>query len=313
MAILLKRGEVEPLIDMRRGIEVLKQAYRDQSGGGADQVPPLRLMQRGMRLAVGGLPARDRRGLRVSVAGGGAAALLFEISSGKLLSVMGYPFGQLRIGATIGIGVECLAPPAAASIAMIGSGRNGLWLLEGAQAVRPIRKVFVYSRSAERRAAFARRAGADLGVEAVAVSSPREAIERADMIIVSTNSPEPALRGEWLGPGARIFAAGRPNELDDDVYLKANLVSIVSKTHELGYYDTKLDQPLLRLAQQGKITWESVAEIGDILCGKVAAPRDPKAVVVFRDSQGGYGDVALAARAYEEALKRGLGHEISLE
>ena len=35
--------------------------------------------------------------------------------------------------------------------------------------------------------------------------------------------------------------------------------------------------------------------------------------ILFRDSQGGYGDLALAAWAYEEARRRGLGHEISTE
>ena len=39
----------------------------------------------------------------------------------------------------------------------------------------------------------------------------------------------------------------------------------------------------------------------------------PSSIIVFRDSQGGYGDLALAAWAYEEARERGLGQEISTE
>jgi len=42
-------------------------------------------------------------------------------------------------------------------------------------------------------------------------------------------------------------------------------------------------------------------------------PDASKSIIVFRDSQGGYGDLALAAWAYEEARKRGLGQEISTE
>ena len=38
-----------------------------------------------------------------------------------------------------------------------------------------------------------------------------------------------------------------------------------------------------------------------------------KSIIVFRDSQGGYGDLALAAWAYEEARSKGLGQEISTE
>ena len=89
---------------------------------------------------------------------------------------------------------------------------------------------------------------------------------------------------------------------------------MTSKTHELGYYDTKLDKPLIRLSQQeGMISGNSVIEFGDIVSGKNAAPDLSNSIVVFRDSQGGYGDLALAAWAYEEAKRRGLGQEISTE
>ena len=313
MTTLLRRSEVEPLLDLRRGMEILKEAFVVQSGGTVDQIPPFRLMNRGMRLAVGGLRARDRRGIRLSVTGGEAVALLFGISSGKLLSIMGYPFSQLRIGATVGVALERLAPTRADSVAMIGSGRNAVWLLKAAQAVCPIKNIFVYSRSSKGRESFARRASEQLSLSIVAVTTPQEAIERSEIIMVSTNSPVPAVLGDWLRPGLCVVGAGRPNELDEEVYLKANLVSVVSKAHEIGYYDTKLDQPLLRLPREGRMSWDGVAELGDILCGKVAVPESARSIIVFRDSQGGYGDLALASWAYEEATKRGMGSEVSTE
>ena len=92
-----------------------------------------------------------------------------------------------------------------------------------------------------------------------------------------------------------------------------NLVSVTSKAHELNYYDTKLDQPLIRLSQQGKLSWDGVAEFCDIVTGKVAVPDLSRSLIIFRDSQGGYGDLTLAAYAYEEAKRRGLGQEISIE
>ena len=46
---------------------------------------------------------------------------------------------------------------------------------------------------------------------------------------------------------------------------------------------------------------------------KFACLMHPRVVIVFRDSQGGYGDLALAAWAYEEARSRGLGQEITTE
>lgn len=313
MTLLLRRSEVSDLLDLRRAMSVLERTLREQSDGQVKQVAPLRFMNRGMRMVVGGLEAQNKNGLRVSVTGGDSRALLFEVSSGDLLCLMGYPFSNLRISATVGLAIERFTAPTARTVAMIGSGRLALPALEPAVAVRPIERVLVYSRSAENREAFARQASEKLKVNVLPVASAQEAIAESDFALVSTNSPAAALLGQWLRPGLAVFGIGRPNEFDDNVYLQANLICVTSKTHELAYYDTKLDQPLIRLSSKGTIPWNSVAELGDIIAGKTAAPALANSIIVFRDSQGGYGDLALAAWAYEEAKRRGLGQVISTE
>jgi ornithine cyclodeaminase len=313
MTLLLRRCEISGLLDLRQAMAVLEQTFREQADGKVRQVAPLRFMDRGMRMVVGGLEAQDKNGLRVSVTGGKALALLFEISSGKLLSLMGYPFSELRIGATVGLAIERCTDRKAKTVAMIGSGRLALPILEPACAVRPVERVLVYSRSAENRENFARRAREKLLVDVVPAASAEQAIDQADFVLVSTNSPAAALLGKWLRPGLAVFGIGRPNEFDDEAYLRANLVCMTSKAHELDYYDRKLDQPLIRLSQQGAIAWDSVAEFGDIVAGKVAMPDLARSLIIFRDSQGGYGDLALAAWVYEEARRRRLGQEVSTE
>ena len=313
MTLILRQSEVAGLLDLRQAMTVLEQTFREQAAGRVKQVAPLRFMNRGMRMVVGGLEAQNKNGLRVSVTGGEALALLFEISSGKLLALMGYPFSNLRISATVGLAIERFTDPKAKTVAMIGSGRLAFAALEPACALRPIERVLVYSRSAENREKFALQARDRLRVDVLAVESAVAAIEQADFVTVSTNSPAAALRGEWLRPGLAVFGIGRPNEFDDDVYLKADFVSAASKVHEINYYDTKLDQPLIRLSQQGGLSWDGVTEFCDIVAGKVAVPDFPDSLIIFRDSQGGYGDLTLVAYAYEEAKRRGLGQEISIE
>ena len=313
MALLLRRSEVSPLLDLGQAMRVLEKTFREQSDGMVKQVPPLRLMNRGMRMVVGGLEAQDKNGLRVSVTGGGGVALLFEISSGELLSVMGYPFSNLRISATVGLAVDRLSDPRAKSIALIGSGRLAMPILEGAAAARPIERVSVYSRDPENRASFARNASEKLAVAVHPIASAQQGVDEADLVLVSTNSPVAALLGQWLRPGVSVFGVGRPNELDDEVYRRADLIAVTSKIHELGYYDAQLDQPLIRLSKGGRISWDGVVEFSDLLAGKSAVPNISTSIIVFRDSQGGYGDLALAAWAYEEARRRGLGQEISTE
>ena len=313
MTLLLRRSEVDGLLDLKQAMRVLKQTFREQCAGKVKQVPPLRFMDRGMRMVVGGLEAQNKSGLRVSVTGGESIALLFEISSGELLAMMGYPFSNLRISATVGLAIDRLSTPKAESVALIGSGRLAMPILEPALAVRSIKRVLVYSRNPDNREAFARKAMAKLKLPVAAVASSQAAIDEAEIVLVSTNSPVAALLGQWLRPGLSVFGVGRPNEFDDDVYLRANLICVTSKTHELGYYDTKLDQPLIRLSQQGRISWDGVAEFGDLLTGKLTVPHLSSSILVFRDSQGGYGDLALAAWVYEEARRRELGQEISIQ
>ncbi|NIO07128.1 MAG: hypothetical protein GTO40_03700 [Deltaproteobacteria bacterium] len=298
-------------MDVRRAIRILEGAYRDQAVGGIKATPPLRLMNRGIRGVAGALTLQNRIGMRLGVTttgpGGEPLALLYELDSGKLLSIMGYPYGILRVSATVGLALEHLAPPDAKTVALIGSGRLAPCAIEAATAVLPVETVRVYSRSPERREGFARKATERFGVSVRAVPSPHEAIDGADIVLVSTNSPVPTLLGEWLRPGLSVFGFGRPNEFDDEVYLKSKLIVVSCKVHELDYYDKKLDQPLIRLSGERKIEWDKVAELGEVVAGKVQVDLGSDGIITFRESQGGYSDVALAVWAYEEALKRGLG------
>lgn len=307
MALLLKRTEISKLLDLKKAMEVLERVYHEQATGAIDAVPPLRLMNRGIRLVAGRLNLQNRVGVRLSVTGSRALAMVFEIESGKLLAIMGYPFSNLRIGATVGLAMERLVKPDVKRVGLIGSGAIAPWLLRTAVRLRTIDEIKVFSRSPERREKFAEDMTRELGVQVTAVNRPEDAVETAEMIFVSTNSPGPALLGKWLKPGVPIFGTGRPNEFDDEVYLRAKLITVTCKEHELGYYDKDLDKPLLRLASEGKIKWNAVAELGQLVAGQVRVEANSNDIFVLRESQGGYSDVALTAWLYEEALRRNLG------
>jgi ornithine cyclodeaminase/alanine dehydrogenase-like protein (mu-crystallin family) len=313
MALLLARSEITKLLDLRAAMQILERVYHDQAQGGIDAVPPLRLMNRGIRLVAGRLNLQNRIGVRLSVTGSRALALVFEIESGKLLAIMGYPFSNLRIGATVGLAMERLVKPGIKKVGLIGSGAIAPWLLRTAVSLRPIEEIRVFSRSAERRQKFTADMTRELNVTITPVNRPEDAIENAEIIFVSTNSPGPALLGKWLKPGVPVIGTGRPNEFDDDVYLRAKLIVVTSKEHELGYYDKELDKPLLRLASEGQINWNEVAELGQIIAGQIHVELNATAIYVLRESQGGYSDVALAAWAYQEASRQKLGQSFDFD
>ena len=313
MALLLARSEIAKLLDLRTAMEILERVYHDQASGGIDAVPPLRLMNRGIRLVAGRLNLQNRVGVRLSVTGSRALALVFEIDSGKLLAIMGYPFSNLRIGATVGLAMERLVKSGIKKVGLIGSGAIAPWLLRTAVSLRPIGEIRVFSRSLERRHKFAADMTRELNVTVTPMNRPEDAIENADIIFVSTNSPAPALLGNWLKPGVPVIGTGRPNEFDDQVYLRAKLIVVTSKEHEQGYYDKELDKPLLRLASDGQINWNEVAELGELVSGKIYVEPNASDIYVLRESQGGYSDVALAAWVYQEAARQKLGQSFDFE
>ena len=91
------------------------------------------------------------------------------------------------------------------------------------------------------------------------------------------------------------------------------MIVVSSKAHELGYYDTELDRPLIRLSGEQRIAWEDVVELGELVARDEPPPGLQDGIAVFRESQGGYSDVALASYAYEEAVRKGRGREIVLD
>jgi len=156
MTLFLRRSEVEGLLDLPQAMRVLEQTFREQAAGAVKQVAPLRFMQRGMRMVVGGLEAQNKNGLRVSVTGGEALALLFEISSGNLQCLMGYPFSNVRISATVGLAIERFTDSKVKTAALIGSGRLALPLLQPAFAVAARTRICLQPRCEKSREVCAR-------------------------------------------------------------------------------------------------------------------------------------------------------------
>jgi ornithine cyclodeaminase/alanine dehydrogenase-like protein (mu-crystallin family) len=68
-------------------------------------------------------------------------------------------------------------------------------------------------------------------------------------------------------------------------------------------------QPLIELKEE-KGFWQRVLELGDVVCGR-GGRRNRNEITVFRESQGGWGDVALANSVLARAKELGLGREIS--
>jgi ornithine cyclodeaminase/alanine dehydrogenase-like protein (mu-crystallin family) len=320
MTLLLSRADVEGLLDLPGALEATRQALREQAADAVTAVPPRHInVPRGaLRLVSGALIQSQRMGVRLGPAigfveltgGDRMVALLYDADSGELLSVMAYPFSRLRTGGTIGVATELLAREDSRTVGMIGTGRNALSLLQAACHVRPVERIRVHSRNPERREAFAARARETLGAPVEATADAAAAVRDADVVYVATDSLEPVLHADWLGPGVFVGTMGRPSEIDPSVYLASQRIVVGHRKHEEEYFDVgRFPHQLLKLIETGQLDWSAVHELSDVLVGRAPGRTAPEQTIIFKESQGGFGDIAFANLVYGRARERGIGQE----
>jgi alanine dehydrogenase len=319
MTLLLTREETQPLLDLGKAIDLTEAAHREQAAGRVTAHAPYHVHVSGeqaLRVVSGALIESRRMGIRLGpnsqLSGESMVALLYDAESGSLLSIMGYPFGTLRTAAAVALAARYLAREDSKTVGLFGIGRNALGLVKGIAALCSLEKVVVSSRDAERRKNFCKEAAEELQLEFVSADKAEQAVRKMDIILTATNSPSPVFPAEWLEPGMHISSMGKPAELGHTVYLKADRVVIGCREHEQNYWDRSSTRPLVDLDADGRLPWSKVPEMGELVAGRAPGRKSAVEITIFKESQGGFGDVAFAAWLYEEARRRGLGREIDL-
>jgi ornithine cyclodeaminase/alanine dehydrogenase-like protein (mu-crystallin family) len=311
---LLTSGDVTDLLDLRQAMAVLEGAFLEQGKGSVVPWPPSMMTSGGGKLIMrsGGLAEQGRYGVRVTSGPEHPSfALIYDSPTGVLLSIMTYPFSDLRLAASVALGAARLTKPTIERVAMLGSGRNALSLLQAVRAVRPFTSVQVYSRQEQNRTQFAERAAPALEVPVEPTMRPEDAVDGADLVIVATSArTAPALNGDWLAPDADVISIGARYELDESVYERAARVITTSKVQELTIHEYSEDWPIVRATRSGSFRLDDIVELGTLLSNPV--PR-PSGITLFRDAQGGFTDIALAAWAYDQARALSRGTEWSPE
>ena len=317
MTLLLKATEVAPLIDMAQAITLTEEALKEQSRGKVAVHAPYHLPvpEGALRVVSGVLLDTGRMGIRFGPALGltppsgqrNHVAALYGLD-GALIALVAYPFNTLRTGATVGAAVRHLAPQRSLKLGLLGTGRNAVALLEGIACVRDIDEIRVFSRDTDRRTRFAADAARALGRPLLAVDSGEQAVAGMDIVLVATSSREPVFDPVWLEPGCLVTSMGPIGELPPSLFLAPGRKFVSSMDQEKAPLRPSF---LVDLVRQGKVKWEDIEELGDLITGKRPPLQASNQVTVFHESAGGAGDIMFANWVYEEARRRGLGQEVS--
>jgi alanine dehydrogenase len=320
MTLILSRDEIKSLLNLSKAIELTEDAFKQQANGQVVTHTPYHIPVGGrgaLRVVSGALLGSRRVGVRMGASsglGGGDRmyAALFDTESGELLSFMGFPFGTLRTAAHVALAAKCMAREDAQRLGLFGVGRNALGILKALASVRPIKEIYVSSRDPERRKKFCDEAVQQLGIGVQGVDNPEQAVRGMDVVLTATNSLTPIFPESWVESGTHVSSMGKPTELSHGLHLKASRIVVGSQEQERNYSNSSVALPLVELTAEGKLSWSRIPELGELVSGRVPGRESRDEINIFRESQGGYGDIAFAAWIYEEALRRKLGRELEL-
>ncbi len=233
--------------------------------------------------------------------------LFFDTERGLLRAIVdATAITAIRTAAVSGLVTDLLANPDAGDLAIIGAGTQATTHLQAMRAVRPVRRVRVYSVPAESAAAFAERESRRTGLPVEAVATAEEAVVGADLICTTTTSAEPVVRGAWVAPGAHVNAVGAYNpatrELDSELVARSRLYadrreSLLSEAGEF-----------LIPKSEGLFGDEHVVgEIGEVLTGRAPVRTSSEEITLFKSLGIAIEDLASAHRIYEICKERELG------
>jgi len=319
--LYLTEDEVRELITMPEVMEQVDKCFRAQGGGRAPNQPRRRIfVPKGTLHAMSGaLPDEGFLGLKAYTTFPGIGSrfvmLLWDAETAELVAFMEANIqGQLRTGAASGVAAKYMAREDAAEAGLIGAGWQARAQLEALCCARPLKRVKVHSRTAERREAFVAEMGPRVGAELVPVATSAEAVRGSQIVCTITNATEPVFDGSLIEPGTTVIAAGsnRPanREVDDETFRRAAAGRIATDDLEGARFESG---DLIGAVANKAIGWGQVVEIGHIAAGRMPGRGGPEEVNLFLSQGVAIEDVAIGAEIYRRARAGGAGRELPVE
>lgn len=301
----IDEATVRRLLPMAKAIDLLAHTFRDLGLGQAQSQPRRRLalptgavlhQMTGAHGAYFGTKVYSTHPKH----GAWFVFLLYDAETAEPLALMDANWlGQIRTGAASGLATKWLARPDAQSVAVLGSGFQAASQLDAVLAVRSIRAISVWSRSPEKRSAFARHYP-----NAAPMPTVEAALVDADIIITATQAKDPLFSVDMVRPGTHINAVGSNSanrrELSTQVLQAAHRIVVDS----LEQARIEAGDLILGLTPR---EWDTVEQLQNQPERKNAAE-----ITVFKSVGIGLEDVAVGAWVYEQALEQGLANPLSL-
>ncbi|MBT2324840.1 ornithine cyclodeaminase family protein [Variovorax paradoxus] len=237
-----------------------------------------------------------------------SSTLLFDPDTGRASALVSANYlTGVRTGAASAIATKYLSRPDCSVLGIIGAGVQAQYQLRATLAVRAIRRVHAWNRSAEKLAAFGRIV-AQLGLEFIPETDCRGVAAHADILITVTPSQKALVEKSWVRAGTHINAMGADTrgkqELDPALVAGAALF-VDEAAQALGIGECQ------HACNAGLITAQSFrGSIGAVIEGLCDGRRTADEITLFDGTGVALQDLAVADLAVRMAAQRGLGSSV---
>jgi len=226
------------------------------------------------------------------------AITLFDSETGLLKAVLGANWiTAVRTAGLSAVAARRLGNPQSGTIAFVGTGVQARSHLEAFRDIFPLKRIRAFGRGQAnigKLCAFAEKRG----LEASAAASAQEALEGADIVVTSVTldyTIEPFLDAGWLKPGAFAAITDLGIPWLPDTMNAFGQVFVDDREQEAASPKPMVDPALIK------------GDLTQMVAGDVASSFDASRPACFIFRGLAIGDFAVAALAYEQAMKKGLG------
>ncbi len=229
-----------------------------------------------------------------------ASYLLIEQKTGATVALMdGGEITRRRTAAASALAADYLACKDASTMTVVGAGALAPHFVLAHAAVRPISRVFVYSRTLAKSEALAAEL-AHHGFEVHSVTDLEHAVRQSDIVSCVTTSTQPIVKGQWLKPGAHVDLAGafKPTMRETDAQVVARS-SVYVDTREGALAEAG---DLLQARDEGKFDFANIrGDLFDLCRGKAQGRATPEEITLFKSAGTAIEDLATAIMLYQKA------------
>ncbi|MCE9681695.1 ornithine cyclodeaminase family protein [Halomonas alkalisoli] len=322
--IVISEQEAQTLISMDDAIAAMEAAFLSLFVNEAFSFPVVREALDPQPAVFGVKSGRDRKSDTLGLKVGGywsenhkngksnhqSCTLLLNTKNGEPAALLSSNYlTGLRTAAIAGLATRYLTEPYASSLALIGAGGQALFQLKAMLAVRPIRKLFISSRSLPKAEKLAAEA-TELGVADISIVSAEAACREASIITTITPSSEPVVFTEWISPGTHINAVGSDTrgkkELDPLLLTKS--VIVVDNWLQA----SKLGECQSLQVDQREALPNNVYLLSSLVGHDIALKESSEDITVFDSTGLAIQDLAIARLALDKAISSNRGVNLEL-